>query len=817
MRVLVILFLLLAQGLLAQEPLCLVKRYGVEDGLLNRRVTGIAQDREGFLWIGTPGGLHRFDGYAFKTYTTTDGLSSNIVDAIWTDADGLLWLVRGGTRSDLEAVSIDIMDPHTGQVQTFEDHFGPKAPLRASDLLPACDVEQDSTLVLSAPGRLVRYHPRTGFTIIPTVDELEFLPAVTMLSGATWGSGSAPATGRNTVMRVEGANVHTDTLMAGTNIFWSVVGNASMSGGTFEKNGRYLSLVRTDGLAEEWWLSPKGEPKLIRSGPKPGDRPSLIRMPLGNDLWLVDATVRRMKPGDDPLAAPVLFDLSDKTPEIEFRMFTTFRDQTGHIWIGGDFGLYRLEVRPNPFQRLLWSPDIPRGHGIRIRGMAVLDSTLFVNSELEGHWRLNTRTGAVVEEDTSAVFRFALVPDGHGGLWSAEGDSLIHRTTTGTRAGRGMDIKENFVWSVLPMTDDALLLGSATGIGWADRITPRFTAMNSGEGAALKGVTVVDLTRDRGGEIWASTSVGLFNCDGTGRITARWWSGANAVGDSAHFLPASDFRHFRQDRDGIIWLATADAGLLRWDRATGEVRAVSRREGLASNSVYASYADDLGQLWLPTDNGIARYDPVSGLVNNYSTTDGITHNEFNRLAHAQGPDGRLYFGGLNGITAFDPQALRNMHPGSGAPLVLTEVRQFIAATDREEDLTTAVHGGVGITMEPDDRYFSLNMALLSFEDATRINYAWRIDDVDKDWNYQHEPSLRIAALPYGEHLLRIKAQGGNGVWSDELNVPVHFERPLYLRWWFIALCASVLIAMAYWIMRSQIARAWAYARGQREE
>src|SRR5436190_16654806 len=115
MRALLPLFLCLAQILPAQEPLCLVKRFGVEDGLLNRRVTAVAQDREGFLWIGTPGGLHRFDGYVFKTYTTTDGLSSNVVDAIWTDADGLLWLVRGGTRSDLDAVSIDIMDPRTGR------------------------------------------------------------------------------------------------------------------------------------------------------------------------------------------------------------------------------------------------------------------------------------------------------------------------------------------------------------------------------------------------------------------------------------------------------------------------------------------------------------------------------------------------------------------------------------------------------------------------------------------------------------------------------------------------------------------------------
>ena len=206
---------------------------------------------------------------------------------------------------------------------------------------------------------------------------------------------------------------------------------------------------------------------------------------------------------------------------------------------------------------------------------------------------------------------------------------------------------------------------------------------------------------------------------------------------------------------------------------------------------------------MPTDNGITRYDPASGSVTNYSTTDGITHNEFNRLAHTQGPDGRLYFGGLNGITAFDPRTLRNKHPGNGAPLVITDVRQCMAGTDRVVDLTAAVRKGATITMEPGDRYFTVNMALLSFEDPTRINYAWRIDGVDMDWNYQHEPSLRIAALPYGEHLLRIKAQGGNGTWTNELQLPLLFARPLYLRWWFITPCSIIVLTIMFWNVRAR--------------
>lgn len=804
MRCALLLLIIAAHGLVAQEPLCLLKRFGVEEGLLNRRVNAIAQDRDGFLWIATPGGLHRFDGYVFKSYTTADGLASNAVDDIWMDAEGLLWLVRGGTRADLQAVSIDIIEPHTGRIRSFDERFGAAAPMRAVDLLPQACRMDDGTLVLSATGRLIRYHPGKGFTEAPIEGGLEFLPHEALMDGGVWGTGIKPGPAPATVVRVGKDGGSAEPSVAGAEVRWSIVGNSSRFGAPFGTHGRYLRVVEGTGQGRECWLSPAGSIITVNREQREEEWQGQIRMPLGDDLWLVDGTVRHMRAGDDPLSAPIVFDLADRIPDVVFRLFSALRDRTGHIWIGGEFGLYRLEVRPNPFQRWLWSTTIPRGHGVRIRGMAVLDGSLHVNSEQEGRWQLDARTGAIISADTTRTFRYALASDAEGGIWVAEGDSLIHCNATGKTLEPGIDISGHSVWSVLPMDANGLLIGTTTGLGWADRTFHRYTPMNTAPGGVPAGSTVVDLVRDRAGAIWVSTDMGLFNTDATGQVTARWWNGARSAGDSTHYLPASDFRHFRQDRDGIIWLSTADAGLLRWDRATGEVRAISRREGLASNSVYASYADDLGQIWLPTDNGIARYDPASGLVTNYTTDDGITHNEFNRLAHTQGPDGRLYFGGLNGITAFDPRTLRGLHPGREAPLVITDVRQYVAATDRLEDRMAAVTEGTGIVMEPDDRYFTVSMALLSYEDPGRISYAWRIDGVDPDWNYQHEPSLRIAALPFGDHVLRIKAQGGDGVWTGELSIPILFAHPLYLKWWFVTLCILALAAMIFWVVRSRM-------------
>ncbi|MCB0375875.1 MAG: hypothetical protein KDD04_08155, partial [Sinomicrobium sp.] len=78
-------------------------------------------------------------------------------------------------------------------------------------------------------------------------------------------------------------------------------------------------------------------------------------------------------------------------------------------------------------------------------------------------------------------------------------------------------------------------------------------------------------------------------------------------------------------------------------------------EGLSSDIVYAVYEDDYGKLWLPGDYGLMKFDKESHQVTTYLTNDGLPHNEFNTISHYRGDDGRLYFGGLSGITVVNPK------------------------------------------------------------------------------------------------------------------------------------------------------------------
>jgi two-component sensor histidine kinase len=92
--------------------------------------------------------------------------------------------------------------------------------------------------------------------------------------------------------------------------------------------------------------------------------------------------------------------------------------------------------------------------------------------------------------------------------------------------------------------------------------------------------------------------------------------------------------------------------------------------------------------------------------------------------------------------------------------------------------------------------------LLDFAKDEVHHYAYKIDGVDKDWNYINENSIRISGLPYGKFTLHIKAQNREGAWSrSELTIPLLVLKPFYLKWWFIALLALVLIATVYGIIK----------------
>jgi class 3 adenylate cyclase len=99
-----------------------------------------------------------------------------------------------------------------------------------------------------------------------------------------------------------------------------------------------------------------------------------------------------------------------------------------------------------------------------------------------------------------------------------------------------------------------------------------------------------------------------------------------------------------------------------------------------------------------------------------------------------------------------------------------------------------------------DRFIELNFLLLDFE-VGKKRYAYKIEGLDKDWNYTNENSIHLSGLPYGNFTLRVKGQNSYGAWSKcELSIPLVVITPYYRSAWFILLTALLFFGTIFLVI-----------------
>ena len=81
---------------IARSQIYYFDNYSVSDGLAQSKVFAIIQDRNDYLWLGTEGGVSRFNGVNFENFTSEEGLALNGVRSLYEDADGILWMGHTG-------------------------------------------------------------------------------------------------------------------------------------------------------------------------------------------------------------------------------------------------------------------------------------------------------------------------------------------------------------------------------------------------------------------------------------------------------------------------------------------------------------------------------------------------------------------------------------------------------------------------------------------------------------------------------------------------------------------------------------------------
>jgi signal transduction histidine kinase/DNA-binding response OmpR family regulator/streptogramin lyase len=792
----------------AQDFVIQTQHFGIEEGLSHRDVQCIHQDKNGVMWLGTRYGLNRYDGYNFRWFTQeTNDLQSNHICHILERPDSMLWLFKTDPYFSKRVQTIDVFDPITEKSLPFEDHFRDQVPFDASAIQSFDANNRGDILFLAKDHRL--------FLLKDTFRLLFRLPLP-----ARWNTEIRWATAELMWLRA-----HDEASGNAQLILFDLKGNALQQ--INHENTQGIRIYQVDSIGTCRYFTTNaglGEAPKFYQATLDGQN---ISDAINQDRPFTESVKGYFRPHEEffqfgrqywyeKVNGLHIYDAASQRffqNGIDFEgtdlMWAVHLDNTGAAWVGAAFGLTRLQFKENHFSTLSFREGDLK---LAARAMCLDDNgNLWVVPEGRRMlWKVGLNGAEVVDKARYRYDETPLpIPSNFLAISRKENGALLYGVENqlvsfdpNTFEYHSIPIDElgddaGFIWVVYEDEYGKLWFGNSKGkLGYWDGQKVKFVRFTAPPSYSY----YFHKTKD--GKTWLATDNGFYvlNME-EGKVIEHYWPG----GTGKYHFPYHNIYHFHEEADGTFWIATGGAGLIKWERTTtGEIAQFTRAHGL-NNTIYAVYEDEFGYLWLPSDLGIIRFDKKSQQVISFLEEDGLSNNEFNRISHHQAPDGRLFFGSLDGVTIFDPADFQAAHSNRAYPLVISDFQQFDENGQQRARSKQLLYQENEITFNPDDRYFRIDFALLTYEHVGKNRYAYKIEGIDKDWSYQKENFLRFTSLPYGKYQLRIKGQSADGQWSEqELHIQLNVLKPFYLTGWFIltALMTALLLIFVLYKRRT---------------
>ncbi|MCL4705523.1 sigma 54-interacting transcriptional regulator [bacterium] len=791
-------------ALFAQSHDIRFEQVSVEQGLSNYAVAKIAQDQQGFLWIATEDGLNKYDGYAFTVYkpdpADSNSLASRFVQMVYADRAGNLYVGAGfdGLRR---------YNPDTGKFDRFKSEPNHSESLTGKSVHAILE-DQHGELWIGTNEGLYRYDPQRDALTIYRHDARD---AATISSDYILGL----------------CEDHTGTLWVGT--------NAGLN--RFERERNAFAHYRHD-------------PKNLTS--LNSDLIGHIREDRDGVIWIgTNAGLNRYDRKSDTITR-CRYDPKDPYAFIPNMVFDIFEDSKGALWIATfHTGLWRYDKTTDRFFRYAHDPDDP--HSLSEDRISCIfedrSGVMWVGTYRHGLNRYERRQDVFTRYPTlRSQGVYAILQDRNGELWlGTSGDGLLRYDREGKLLAHYRHDPAKpatlVTYGILALHEDRrgeLWIGTGRGLNRYDATTRNFVRYPHEplDPSIADHYEVKTIFEDAAGELWIGTKgSGLCKLDREKKTFTYYyhdpknpqslsgnniwaisedqngnlWIGTFGNGVNRFDKRTGIFTRYQHDPKnpqslsndaiyaiyiepgGAIWAGTFGNGLNRLDPSTGQVTRYTDKEGLPDNFVKSILPDENGNLWLGTDKGLSKLDAKNGTFKTYTVKDGLLSNQFLSGAYHKDKNGRLFFGGDEGVIAFHPDSLKdNPH---APPVVITQFNVF----DKPLALPAALSSLGEIKLSYRQNFFSFDFVALDFAAPMENQYAYKLEGFDPDW--VQSGTRRFASytnVDPGEYVFRVKGANSDGVWNEQgaaLNIAI--TPPFWRTWWFRTLAIFSVLAAAF--------------------
>ncbi|MEM5565717.1 two-component regulator propeller domain-containing protein [Psychroserpens sp. AS72] len=735
----------------------------LEDGLPQSQVYAIAQDENGYLWLGTQGGgLARFDGKEFKVYNETNGLASNYINAFHTQNDTLYIGTKNGLSIKTAQKFLNIETPEINKIYTFENQI----------------------LLLTVKGvyTLTKDLSVTKVKLDPEIDNY------------------------NTN---DGIYFDSNFWLATQNGLWKFDGQVS-SPKHIEKleNGDFKSII---GVENKIIASTFNDGTIVFNSRDFEDQ-ILIREPLrinsatliNNQLWLGTqhdgVSVIDINSWSEIVSLNTTNGLS--VPDVK----QVYKDKQGNIWIatsGG--GLYKYFQ--NNFKHFNTETGL---NGNRIYAVHHSNKAIWISNSEAGLIKIDNFGVHDIDipEAFSDVKIKTITSDNNGNIWAgSEGRGLLFRGEI-TKDSIVMDtLKKSklkfpkrikiakvlctdngfpFDWiRKIEVTNEAIYAATySSGIvkfNYNSKTDSLQVYKTFAREEGIEDLYIIDMVKDNDNSLWYVTKNGHLGSVFNDKVTHL----GNVLEQNVQINSIV----FNNE---TLYLGTAGKGV--WWSNDDDFKIFKKLEGAkkgASENIYQLIFDDQDYLWVGTERGVDKLElDKDNIIKDaffFGINDGFLGVETCLNAVDKDDNGHLWFGALYGLTEYQP--LEITQDTAKPKLFLEDVKVEFKSID-----SINYHSNRVLKLSPDQRQMSFSFKTVDLDHPNGIEYRYKLND--NEWSpWSKNNSQDLPELNFGAHDFYVQSRNHRWIMSEPLKFSFFIESPLHQKPWFqwLLIGAAILI------------------------
>ena len=757
------------------------------------------------MWFATLDGLNKYDGYKFTIYRH-DPLESNTVSdfgirKVFTDSRKNLWIITlNGNVDRYDYIQDDFRHYQFGEIGNN----------RASRIISITESSSGVLYAGAMSGALYNYSP--------TTDSFMTLKC---------GTGSPPV---EPVIHLQSLCAdNSDNIWMGT---WEGLLKKNLTSGRIVKwyrttnrqnklrsdiqmnlakdnQGRIWTATASGGVA---CFEPSSDtfkeyyPDSRKHGSLASNRIMSIFIDSNLNTWVgtIDAGLCLLEKGSEKFLN--FKSISSNSSTIgSGAVMSFYQDKSGGVWIGtSGGGVSRFDYKNQSFHTVPFNLE-------DINNPTVLS----LLEDRSGRLWIGTDGGGLIcRNKNGRLLHFlknpplgsnsitSLLEDSRGTLWAATDpgtSSIACGIYTLQKNGKEFvpftlpDLKIGGIQCILEDRSGNIWFGAVIAGLWCynpfNKKVIHYTH-NSSDKNSICGNSIFALMEDSEGDLWIGThNTGLSRYDKIKGKFINYYANPN----SKNSLKSNSIWSLYQEENGKIWMGTWGGGLALLDKNTSSFINFSTKTGLPSDVICSILPDGKGNIWVGTNKGISKFNLDKYACKNYYISDGLPSNEFSQGAAFRSKSGLLYFGGINGISVFNPSEIKENDYVPPVMITGFYIKNEPLKAGRAYPLLDEIR------LSYEENFFSIEFAALDFSAPEKNRYSYKLSGVDKDWVTTDKIRRAFYTdISPGKYVFMIKGSNSDGVWNPMVKtLSIIITPPFWQTWWFRSLIVILFGLVLY--------------------